>query len=106
MKKLLLSVALSTTFATGTFAADAAENWKAKCKSCHGDTGKGDTKVGQKEKVEDLSTAEFQSKHTDADIKQVIAEGSTENKKMKPFKEKLTPEEIDALVKHVRAFKK
>lgn len=106
MKKFVIAVAMSATFATGALAADAAENWKAKCKSCHGETGKADTKTGQKEKMDDISTAEWQAKHSDADITKVITEGDPDNKKMKPFKEKLTPEEINALVAYIRGFKK
>ncbi len=105
MKKLCLAVAVSFAFAGASLAADVAENWKAKCKSCHGDTGKGDTKAGKKEKVRDMTTAEWQGKWTDEKIKDVIANGSKDNKKMKAFKDKLSAEEIDALTAHIRTFK-
>ena len=106
--KTLLTAALLTLSLAGVARADdsAADIYKAKCKGCHGDDGKGQTKVGIKEKVADLSTAEYQTHHSDADIKKMIAEGSPENSKMKAFKEKLSDAEINALVKYVRAFKK
>ena len=96
---LVLALSLS---ASAYAAEDSAAIWKAKCKSCHGEDGKAQTKMGQKEKITDISRAEWQKKHSDEDIKKVITEGSKENSKMKPFKDKLTPEQIDALVKHIR----
>ena len=105
MRTLLLALALTFSVAGPAYADDVADIWKAKCKSCHGETGKADTKVGQKEKIDDMSAAGWQAKHTDTAIRKVISEGSTDNKKMKPFKDKLSAEEIDALVKHIRTFK-
>lgn len=107
MKTLLTAACLAFALAGVAHAEDsAADIYKAKCKGCHGDDGKGQTKVGIKEKVADLSTADYQAKHTDADIKKVIVEGSPDNSKMKSFKEKLSEAEIASLVKYVRAFKK
>jgi mono/diheme cytochrome c family protein len=103
MKKLLI-LTLTLAF-TPAFADEAGDIWKAKCKGCHGEDGKANTKVGQKEKVADVSQAEWQKKHTDADIRKVITDGSEKNSKMKAFKEKLTPEEIDSLVKYIRGLK-
>jgi hypothetical protein len=53
-----------------------------------------------------MTTAEWQSKWSDADVKKVIAEGSEKNKKMKPFKDKLSDKEIDGLVKICKGFGK
>ena len=70
-----------------------ARNWKAKCASCHGAEGKGDTEQGQKAK-------------SDADIKKAIETGATkEGVEMEPYKDKLEPAQIDALVQYIRAFK-
>jgi mono/diheme cytochrome c family protein len=97
------------TFLLGTTAgADSAEEiWKdkGKCRECHGDDGRGHTKVGKKEKIPDLTSQKWQSKHSDAQIKDTITNGSEDNPKMKPFKDKLTPEEIDSMVKFVRGLK-
>src|SRR3954462_14307520 len=106
MKKTILAALTCLSLAAPAFADSPADIYKAKCKSCHGEDGAGKTKTGEKEKIKDMTTAEWQSKHTDADIHTVIAEGSKDNKKMKPFKDKLTPEEIDGLVKYVRTLKK
>jgi cytochrome c6 len=101
MKKFALVLTLSLSAAA--YAEDtAADTWKAKCKGCHGDDGKAKTKMGEKEKIPDLTNADWQKKHSDDQLKEVITNGSKENAKMKAFKEKLTPEQIDALVKYVR----
>lgn len=83
-------------------AENAAEIWSAKCQSCHGQDGKGQTKTGKKENVDDLTDPGWQKRHSDEKIRNVIMNGSKKNPKMKPYKDKLTPEQIDLLVKHVR----
>jgi mono/diheme cytochrome c family protein len=103
-KRYALVLALSLA-ATSAGAEDAAELWKAKCKSCHGDDGKAQTKMGQKESIVDLTQAAWQKAQKDADIREMIAEGSPRNKKMRAFKDKLTPQQIDALVGYIRALK-
>jgi mono/diheme cytochrome c family protein len=106
MKWTPIALSLSLVLPALAWADTAEEIWQAKCKGCHGATGKGDTKVGEKEKIHDLTTEKFQKNHSDDDIRTVITEGSTDNPKMKPFKDKLTPEEIDGLVKHIRTLGK
>ncbi len=100
--KTRFALILSLALATPALADEAADVWKAKCKSCHGEDGKAKTKMGEKEKIPDISLADWQKRHSDEKIRKVIAEGSADNAKMKAFKDKLTPEQIDALVKHVR----
>jgi mono/diheme cytochrome c family protein len=82
-----------------------ADLWKAKCKSCHGEDGRAQTTLGKKQKIKDMSTAEWQSGHSDPDIRKAIVEGVPDTK-MKPFEGKLSDAEIAGLVKYVRAFKK
>ncbi len=107
MKKLLLAVAFAFSFSTTAFADDDVKAvWKSKCKSCHGETGKGDTKQGKKEKVRDMTTDKWQTEWTDEKIKDIILNGSKDNDKMKPFKDKLSAAEVDGLVKLIRSFKK
>ncbi|AGC42418.1 cytochrome c family protein [Myxococcus stipitatus DSM 14675] len=104
MKRLV--VVLSLCLAPNAFAADdVVDVWKAKCKSCHGDDGKAKTKMGQKESLADMSQPAWQAAVTDTDIRQMIADGSPRNTKMKPFKEKLTAAQIDALVGYIRTLK-
>ena len=92
---------------TGTTAAaeEAADIWRAKCKNCHGDTGKGDTREGKKHKVPDMTTERWQTRHDDAEIKKGIMDG-VKDTKMKGFKDKYSEQEIDALVTYVRSLRK
>lgn len=105
MKKLFVATAVAFALAAGTASADdAADIWKAKCKSCHGATGKADTKEGRKHKIDDLTEADWQQRHSDEKIRKVIAEGKPDTK-MKAYKDKLSAQEIDALVAYIRTLK-
>lgn len=103
-KQFALVLALSLS-ATSAWAEEASALWEARCKSCHGMDGRAQTKMGQRESIADMTSAEWQKGATDKALREVIAEGSKKNKKMKAYKDKLTPEQIDALVKHIRTFK-
>lgn len=91
---------------------DAAEKkvarlWKARCSSCHGLDGKGQTESGRKLGVPDLSTPEWQAKTTDAFIRERVTSGFREERdgklrEMPSFKDELAPEHLDALVALVR----
>ncbi|NTX09373.1 cytochrome c [Myxococcus sp. CA051A] len=104
MKRVAL--VMSLCLAPSVYAEDeVADVWKAKCKSCHGDDGKAQTKMGKKESIVDMSQAAWQAAESDADIRQAIADGSPRNTKMKAFKDKLTAAQIDALVGYIRTMK-
>jgi cytochrome c6 len=106
MKKLSIAVAMVFSLtATFAHASEVADLWKAKCKSCHGEAGAAETPNGKKYKVDNLTDAGWQSRHSDEKIKKVIMEGKKDTK-MKAYKDKLSEAEIDALVKHIRTFKK
>ena len=110
--RLLISIAAGSLLLSSMAMAQAdpkkAERaWKAKCASCHGQTGKGDTEQGKTLKVEDMSAAAYQSKKDD-DLKKAILDGyKVDGKEVMPsFKDSVTPEQADALVKYTRTFKK
>jgi cytochrome c6 len=102
---LLPLLALTALAGPARAAPDAAakELYTKKCASCHGDDGKAETKLGKKYDAESFASAKFQEKHTDEQIEKSITEGKAKTK-MKPFKDKLTPEEIKAMVQMVRSF--
>jgi mono/diheme cytochrome c family protein len=105
--KTRYALLLSLSLATAAHAADdVVEVWTAKCKSCHGADGRAQTPMGKKEAIVDMSQPAWQKAQTDADIREFIAEGSPRNKRMKAFKDKLTPEQIDSLVAYIRTLKK
>jgi mono/diheme cytochrome c family protein len=105
--KTRLALLLSLSLATAAHAEDTVvEVWTAKCKSCHGPDGRAQTDMGKKQAIVDMSQPAWQQAQTNDDIREAIAEGSPRNKKMKAYKDKLTPEQIDALVTYIRTFKK
>ena len=55
--KLLLLMLVCAVPARAEVDKKAERNWKAKCASCHGADGKGQTDQGKKLKVEDMSSA-------------------------------------------------
>jgi len=109
MKKLVVfSLALLIAGAISARAADAKENWDKNCKKCHGDDGKGKTKMGEKMGVKDYTDAKVQDAMKDEEMTKAIKEGvkDGETTKMKAFGDVLSDDEIKALVKYVRDFKK
>jgi cytochrome c553 len=104
--KTLRVALVASLFAASAWADDIPAVWKSKCASCHGDDGKAQTKTGKKEKINDMTVDAWQSEWTDEKMRKIINEGSKDNAKMKPFKSKLSADEIDGLIKHIRSFKK
>jgi cytochrome c553 len=109
MKKLTCLLALA--FAGAAFiarGADAVSNWNDHCAKCHGPDGKGDTKMGKKLSIADLTDGKMQAKFTDADALKAIKEGvkdKSDKVAMKPI-EGLSEPEMKDLVAHVRTLKK
>jgi mono/diheme cytochrome c family protein len=102
-RAILVAMAVAIVFSTSTFAADAgADVYKAKCASCHGPDGKGETAMGKNLKLKDLASAEVQ-KQSDADLTTLIEKGK---KPMPGYEGKLTKDQITDLVKYIRALKK
>lgn len=88
--------------------ADAKENWDKNCAACHGKDGTANTKMGMKLNAKNLTDPAVQAAFTDAKATESIKEGVKENGKttMKAFGDKLTDDEIKALVAYVRSLKK
>jgi cytochrome c6 len=90
-------------------AADVKENWTKHCVKCHGEDGKGDTKMGKKAGVKDLTEAKTLEGKKDDQLFKSVKEGVKDGDKtlMKAYGEEgLSDDEIKALVAHVRTFKK
>lgn len=100
-------VAGMATFFSGTHISradiDAKKLYMTHCKTCHGADGK-PTDLGVGLEARDLTDAAWQAKATDEQIIKQINDGTPE--KMMPFKEKLSPDEIKAIVPVVRSFGK
>ena len=107
--KLILSTAvLTAAFTLPATAGDVKENWGTHCAACHGKDGKGQTKAGRMAGVKDQTDAAYQDTLKEekmfASIKEGLKDGDKD--KMKPFKEKLSDDEIKALVAFVKSLKK
>src|SRR6201987_5663635 len=102
MKKLLLAILIiSPAIASRCFGDDLVDdhNFKAKCVMCHGANAEG------REKMKTPPMKE-KAKKTEAELTKAIEDGNDkQTPKMPPFKEKLTPEQIKALVAEIKALK-
>jgi len=108
MKRTLIIAGLVLATSGVLRAADAKENWTKNCAKCHGADGKGQTKMGKQTGAKDYTDAKVQEALNDDKALKTVKEGLTENgkKKMDAYGEKLSDDEIKALIAHIRAFKK
>jgi mono/diheme cytochrome c family protein len=109
MKKftlLAIPAALALAFTTSAFAADGKAVYSDNCAKCHGDDGKGATKMGTKLGARDYTDATVQAAFTDAEAFKSIKDGMKKDDKtlMKPSE--LSDDDINASVAYLRTFKK
>jgi mono/diheme cytochrome c family protein len=109
MKKLAL-LALPAAFAlaltTNAFAADGKAVYSDHCAKCHGDDGKGATKMGEKLGARDYTDATVQASLTDDQAFKSIKEGLKKDDKTLMRSSDLSDEDIKASVAYLRTFKK
>jgi mono/diheme cytochrome c family protein len=86
--------------------ADGQAVYSDNCSKCHGDDGKGQTKMGQKLEARDYTDAKVQGSFTDEQAFKSVKEGMKKDDKtlMKPSD--LTDDDIKAAVTYMRTFKK
>ena len=109
MQKTCPLVVLLAVVATSSLsAADAAAFWKKTCAKCHGDDGRGDTKMGHKLYINDLTDASLQAKFTDEEAATSIKSGLKDAKGKVIMKaiDGVSDDEVKALVAYVRSLKK
>jgi mono/diheme cytochrome c family protein len=102
----LCALAGMLALATGAVhAADGSELFVTHCAPCHGADGKARTPAGKKLGAKDLS----ESKLADPDIEKQILAGTKDakgNERMPPFKARLAPDEVAAVVAFVKTFRR
>jgi mono/diheme cytochrome c family protein len=98
MRSTILCVAILLAVGTGASAAepDGAALYQAKCASCHGADGRGDTPVGKALKLKSLLDPRWAAEDAPAAIAKVVREGVPG---MPPLATKLTAAEIEAVAK-------
>ena len=106
-KRLLTLATMITLIAVASVAfaspaPGAAEIYKAKCATCHGADGGGQTAIGKTMKIRDLRSPEVQ-KQTDSDLQKILTDGKG---KMPAYKTKLSIADISSLVAYVRGMAK
>lgn len=106
MKALILvSAAAFLSMGLNAHAADGSAIFTKECAKCHGPDGKGDTKMGKKLKIKDL-TVEV-AKLSDEKMASAVKDGVKEGDKMrmKPIKG-LSDADIQAVVTFIKTLKK
>jgi mono/diheme cytochrome c family protein len=76
--------------------------FEAKCASCHGEDGRAQTEQGLEMGIEDMTKPAYWKNLTLEVARKEVLEGlkrevKGKQQEMKPFKDRLTPEQVDAL---------
>lgn len=93
----LMAFSLVLVLAVPAVAEDGAALYKSKCQACHGPDGKGSA-AGQKMGAKPFSEV----KESDKELVEITRNGKG---KMPAYKDKLTDEQINEIVKYVRTLK-
>jgi mono/diheme cytochrome c family protein len=106
MKKIIVLLT-AFTFAAGftAKAADGKQVFADNCAKCHGEDGKGQTKMGQKVGVKDYSVETFKDDEAFKAVKEgkKDADGKTQ---MKAFGETISDDDIKAAIEYLKTLKK
>src|SRR4026207_729652 len=108
MKIAIVSTILMLTAALHCPGAEVKENWEKHCLKCHGADGKGNTRMGKQSGVKDYTDPKVQAEMKDENALKIIKEGIIEKgkKKMDPYADKLSEQEMKELIAHMRSFGK
>lgn len=100
-------LSLFTVFGAGktneAAAVDAPTIYNRQCVSCHGRDGRGRTRKGRQTHARDMTDASWQDDVSDERLFNSISNGRN---KMPAFRKKVSENDIDALVAHVRRLRR
>jgi mono/diheme cytochrome c family protein len=105
---LLITISMLAGALVTAQADEIKEIYAKECAKCHGDDGKGDTKMGKKLGAKDYTDAKVQAEMKDDVAFKSLKEGMKDKDDktlMKPF-DSLTDDQIKGLIKLMRGFKK
>lgn len=105
---LLLTLAIVAVSAWSVRAADVKALYEKECTKCHGDDGKGLTKMGKKLGAKDYTDPKVQAEMKDDAAFKAIKDGMKDKEDktlMKPI-EGATDDDIKALIAYMKTFKK
>lgn len=105
MRNTLRITSLSIVLATGALPScgpepdPGAHVWRKKCATCHGADGAGRTRFAEGRPFADLTDGRWRHGSDRASLRRLVVDGDPASP-MPPFADRLTPEEIDAVVDH------
>jgi cytochrome c6 len=108
MKKVLSGIALVAmlclvgSLVRAQDVANGEKVYKAKCASCHGPDGKGDTAAGKATKARDFASAEVKGE-SDATWTDIIVKGKN---KMPGYDKKITDADVKDVIAYIRKLAK
>ena len=106
MKKIIVLVtAFAFAAVLSAKAADGKQVYADQCAKCHGEDGKGKTKMGEKVGCKDYSVEAIKDEAAFKSVKEGMKDkdGKTQ---MKAFGESLSDADIKAVIAHMKTFKK
>ena len=85
--------------------------FEAKCATCHGEDGKADTELGREMAIADMTRASYWKDLTFAGVRESVLDGVKRIKngveqEMKPFRDRLASDQVDALILYAASLKK